>query len=73
MSENKANVVENKCCFCHDECNPNSQACGRCMRSFNNDRVNANLYVPPNTPNAPFYNTKKAHIRRHSSDTKNGK
>lgn len=23
-----------KCCFCHDDCNKLSQACGRCMRYF---------------------------------------
>uniref|UniRef100_A0A6C0LSU0 Uncharacterized protein n=1 Tax=viral metagenome TaxID=1070528 RepID=A0A6C0LSU0_9ZZZZ len=22
-----------ECCFCKEECNPHSQACGRCMRN----------------------------------------
>lgn len=25
--------VEGICCFCHGECNPSSQACGRCARA----------------------------------------
>lgn len=23
-----------KCCFCNDDCNPNSQSCGRCSRTL---------------------------------------
>ena len=25
-------IEKNHCCYCGDECNPCSQACGRCMR-----------------------------------------
>ena len=35
-NDNNDNVEDNneaKCCFCGDECNPNSQACGPCRRN----------------------------------------
>jgi len=28
------NTYYGKCCFCNDECNPMSQSCGRCIRSY---------------------------------------
>ena len=33
-SEN--NFILGTCCFCGDECNKHSQACGRCSRNWNN-------------------------------------
>ena len=72
MSENKVvQVEENKCCFCHDECNPNSQACGRCMRSFVNGKTLTQRVNGP--PNTPVSEPSKVKVRRHSSDNINHK
>lgn len=39
----------NICCYCGDECNPCSQACGRCMRRY--------IFIESNTSNFELENS----------------